>query len=293
MKNRIISLLVMWLVMHNLVAMEQSLCYQNPDQIKHYKNNSSLQFLWATDLLSRYQWEGNEVVLDVGCGVGNVAEFILERVPNGRILAIDASQEMINEAEKTYSEENFNKITFVSCSIIDIMLENMFEVAFSGCCLHWLSDQDHRFALKKINNALVPGGIFLMVGPGSNEYGVFALAKALSQFEKWAEDFANFVCPRSYYTKKEYHELLVQTGFEVVEVTETTTQKRYENRKELANWIIGCSPYVNHLHGDQCQKFLDDLIHEVLKYSPEDCDGSIMLNSIKLKVIAKRPKHEE
>lgn len=39
-------------------------------------------------------------VLDVGCGTGRVTEALLELVPRGRVLAMDASADMVELARK-------------------------------------------------------------------------------------------------------------------------------------------------------------------------------------------------
>src|SRR5690349_461393 len=61
---------------------------------------SDPQFKWGMEVLERMQLRGDEYVLDAGCGSGRVTEELLERLPDGRMLAVDASRAMIEKARE-------------------------------------------------------------------------------------------------------------------------------------------------------------------------------------------------
>src|SRR5215211_6411270 len=48
--------------------------------------------------------EGSETVLDAGCGSGRVTRFLLERLPEGRVIGVDASPAMVEEAKGNLAE---------------------------------------------------------------------------------------------------------------------------------------------------------------------------------------------
>ncbi len=50
------------------------------------------------DVLSRLDLRGDETVLDAGCGTGRVTEALLDRVPGGRVIGVDGSPSMIEQA---------------------------------------------------------------------------------------------------------------------------------------------------------------------------------------------------
>jgi trans-aconitate 2-methyltransferase len=52
----------------------------------------------ADDVLARVTLLGDETVLDAGCGTGRVTERLLERIPDGRVIALDVSAPMLAEA---------------------------------------------------------------------------------------------------------------------------------------------------------------------------------------------------
>ena len=49
-------------------------------------------------VLDRLELAGDELVLDAGCGSGRVTEALLQRLPRGRVIAVDLSPSMIEAA---------------------------------------------------------------------------------------------------------------------------------------------------------------------------------------------------
>jgi trans-aconitate 2-methyltransferase len=85
-----------------------------------YDRTSEPQQLWASEVLERLAGiAADATVLDVGCGTGRVTEALLALVPDGRVLAIDASAEMVALARERLGEH-----AQVWCqSVLDLDLE--------------------------------------------------------------------------------------------------------------------------------------------------------------------------
>src|SRR3954468_12893609 len=61
-----------------------------------YDRSSEPQQAWAIDVLERLGGLAPDAtVLDAGCGTGRVTEALLALVPDGRVLALDASRDMV------------------------------------------------------------------------------------------------------------------------------------------------------------------------------------------------------
>src|SRR5271166_3530968 len=52
------------------------------------------------EVLDRLELRGDEVVLDAGCGSGRITEALIERLPRGRVIAVDASASMADAARR-------------------------------------------------------------------------------------------------------------------------------------------------------------------------------------------------
>src|SRR3954451_19411437 len=53
---------------------------------------------WSEEILARLTLRGDETVLDLGTGTGKVAAMLLERLPRGRVIGIDGSARMVEQA---------------------------------------------------------------------------------------------------------------------------------------------------------------------------------------------------
>src|SRR5260221_9045023 len=63
-----------------------------------YDRVADPQARWGATVLERLTLDGDETVLDAGCGTGRVTELLLERLPRGHVVALDASPSMLAEA---------------------------------------------------------------------------------------------------------------------------------------------------------------------------------------------------
>src|ERR1700691_5725599 len=55
-------------------------------------------------VLDRLSLRGDETVLDAGCGSGRITQALIERLPRGRVIAVDASASMVASARERLSE---------------------------------------------------------------------------------------------------------------------------------------------------------------------------------------------
>ena len=60
-----------------------------------YDSLADPQEEWAREVLERLELRGDETVLDAGCGSGRVTRLLVERLPQGKVIAVDGSQSMI------------------------------------------------------------------------------------------------------------------------------------------------------------------------------------------------------
>ena len=61
-----------------------------------YDRVADPQTRWGAEVLDRLPLRGDETVLDAGCGSGRVTEALARRLPDGRVIAFDASPSMID-----------------------------------------------------------------------------------------------------------------------------------------------------------------------------------------------------
>ena len=128
-----------------------------------YAANSVVQQTWARELIARLHLRGNEHVLDVGCGDGKITAEIARAVPQGLVVGVDASGEMISHARQTFPPLKNPNLEFHIGDARRLALRQQFDAVFSNAALHWVDD--HEAILRGVSAVLKPGGR-LVVGIG-------------------------------------------------------------------------------------------------------------------------------
>jgi trans-aconitate 2-methyltransferase len=124
-----------------------------PWDARTYDASSEPQQAWASEVLARIEGIApNATVLDVGCGTGRVTEALLALVPRGRVLALDASADMVALARRRLGDR-----ASVWCQdVLDLDLPEPVDAIISTATLHWVTDHDRVWA--GLARALRPAG---------------------------------------------------------------------------------------------------------------------------------------
>lgn len=125
-----------------------------------YDRVAAPQTRWGLVVLDRLELRGTETVLDAGCGSGRVTEALLERLPSGRVVALDASASMLAQARARLAGAG-DRVRFVQEDLLDLDPAALGDAApvdavFSTAAFHWVTDHDHLFA--NLARVLRPGG---------------------------------------------------------------------------------------------------------------------------------------
>lgn len=102
---------------------------------------------------------GNECVLDIGCGTGELERHLLCRWPHLRIVGVDLCRQMLYQAQAKFSVElpvryaiaNIEQLPFAPAS---------FDVVLSCNAFHFASDREK--AIGEVERVLAPGGTLVV-----------------------------------------------------------------------------------------------------------------------------------
>jgi ArsR family transcriptional regulator len=150
--------------------------------------------------------EGFHVAADLGCGTGELMSFLKHKA--GRVIGVDSSQKMLEEARKRFAGHNGD----VDLRLGELehlpMKDGEADLAVISLALHHLSEP--QFAIREASRVLVKGGTLIVaeLEPHGNE----ALRKNYG--DRWLG-----------LSKEEVSDWLAQSGFKLSRVTSHNLHK--------------------------------------------------------------------
>jgi trans-aconitate 2-methyltransferase len=179
---------------------------------RSYHAVSAPQTEWGRRVLSRLTLNGDERVIDAGCGTGKLTGELTTRLPGGRMIAIDRSWNMLLTARANLRPELGPRVSFVQVSLPSMPFNAWADVVFSTATFHWVRDHPALFA--EILRALRRGGrLFAQCGGGPNLRAARALAEGLMHREPFAPYFTDWESVWEYATAETTADRLRHAGF--------------------------------------------------------------------------------
>jgi trans-aconitate 2-methyltransferase len=171
---------------------------------------------WGASVLDAIAFRGDERVLDAGCGTGAQTARILERIPRGHALALDASGAMLEVARRELARFGA-RVSFVQATLGVDPLPAGLDVVFSNATFHWVLD--HAALFCSIHAALAPGGrLYAQCGGTGNLRRTRALLGEVMRGERYAEHFIGMQPPWFFAAVDATARRLEAAGFVGIEV---------------------------------------------------------------------------
>jgi trans-aconitate 2-methyltransferase len=101
---------------------------------------------WGSTVLDRLPLQGDERVLDAGCGTGRVTEQLAGRLPDGRVIALDGSPSMVDAARQRLARFGDRGEYVVADHGAPLPIEGEVDAVLSTATFHWVPDHDALFA---------------------------------------------------------------------------------------------------------------------------------------------------
>jgi trans-aconitate 2-methyltransferase len=176
-----------------------------------YDRVSDPQYEWGLEVLERLELGGDEYVMDAGCGSGRVTARLLERLPDGRVLCVDASESMIAKARQALGD----RADYLVADLAELEVPEPVDAVFSTATFHWVPDHDRLFA--RLHDALRPGG--RLVAQCGGEGNVAKHARAIVEVAsrpEFAPHFGDMEVMWNFASPDQTEERLRRAGFEDV-----------------------------------------------------------------------------
>lgn len=249
-----------------------------------YKAASLPQKEWGTSLISQLSLQGNEAILDLGCGDGILTEQLSLLVPDGKVLGVDASIGMINTAKKLFRDN----LDFVQMDINNLHFTNEFNVIFSNAALHWI--KEHNLLLHNSYAALKTNGIILWSFGGHGNVTNFleVIQKKINE-EQYRDFFINFEMPWFMPPKSQYEKLISNIGFSEFTIEEVNRDRYFSTSDEMIKWIDQpcIVPFIERVPYTLKSTFRKEVIEEMIEKTMQT-DGTCFETFRRLQIYARK-----
>jgi trans-aconitate 2-methyltransferase len=189
-----------------------------------YDRVSEPQARWGASVVERLG--GAQRVLDAGCGSGRVTEQVLRRHPGVRVVALDNSQAMLDQARERLAPWA-GRVEFVRADLAAPLPPfGPFDTGFSTAVFHWIAD--HQALFRSLASVLGHGGRLVAQwgGHGNIASVVDAMARVGLATDMW-----NFA------TEQETARRLARAGFESVRVWSHADPAVFDSRRSLEEFL--------------------------------------------------------
>ncbi|KAE9531301.1 hypothetical protein AGLY_010507 [Aphis glycines] len=225
---------------------------------KQYAKTNGLQRKNAEDTSKKYMksmvWKSNEIVLDIGCGPGDITSDILYPLLKNKInqlVAVDKSIEMVEYAKKTYecSKKNFKVLDIENANDCSFY-SNKFTKIFSFFCLHWVHNKVD--SLRNMNLMLKSDGEvllnYLFINP------IVELYKLMdAEWNKYIKDVKQ--TSHVLYSQDELREIIIKAGFRIINLESSVKKYTYSDLPSLLNTLKAVDDVYNFLPQDLHDKY--------------------------------------
>jgi len=193
-----------------------------------YDKVADPQARWGAEVLARLPLEGDETVLDAGCGTGRVTELLLARLPRGRVVALDASASMLEQAQGRLARFG-DRVSYVQADLErPLPLAAPVDAVLSTATFHWVKDHDALFA--NLAAVLRPGGSFVAQCGGFGN-----IARFIDVASSVDPDFLRN--PHNFQTAEATAQRLERSGFVEIETWLSPAPTRFESTAQLQAFL--------------------------------------------------------
>jgi trans-aconitate 2-methyltransferase len=236
-----------------------------------YDRVANPQARWGATVLERLPLAGTERVLDAGCGTGRVTELLLGRLPQGHVVALDASAAMLGEAQERLARFG-DRVEFVQADLgRPLPIEEPVDAILSTATFHWVMDHDALFA--NLAAVLRPDGWLVAQCGGFGNVG--------SLLRIAAEVHPGFHRQHNFQTAEATRQRLEWSGFDRIEAWLSNQPTPFPSAGELEAFLetVCLRTFLDELPPDERPGF----VREVASRVPD-----LTLDYVRLNIVARR-----
>ena len=161
----------------------------------------------ALDLLGRIPLAAPAMIVDLGCGAGNVTRILAERWPDAAITGVDSSPAMLAQARQTLHDRP--RVAWLERDLASWTASGQlgaFNLVYSNAALHWLDD--HATLFPRLLATVAAGGALAVQMPSNFGAPSHTALQQLAASAPWRERLADLLRPAPVAPAEQYVEWL-------------------------------------------------------------------------------------
>ncbi|MET3920735.1 trans-aconitate 2-methyltransferase [Arthrobacter sp. UYEF20] len=225
------------------------------------------------DLTSRIHADDPRLVVDLGCGPGNLTATLAERWPDARVVGLDSSEEMLAKAD-AYADK-FANLSFGVADIAAWMPSEQTDAVVTNAALQWVPG--HRELLPRWLAALRPGAWFALQVPGNFNSPSHTLMRGLAESGAWAGRLGGVLRHDDVVGEAaEYLEIMLDAGCDA-DAWETTYLQLLPGKNPVLEWVrgTGLRPVLAALSAEEAGEFESEYSARLAEAYPSGAHGTV------------------
>jgi trans-aconitate methyltransferase len=252
-----------------------------------YAQHSAGQERWARELIPLLELRPDDRVLDIGCGDGRITSTIAALVPQGSVVGVDSSDDMVRHASTLTN--GATNLTFAQRDARDLGFQEEFTAVFSNAVLHWIRDQQE--VVDQIARALRPSGrVLVQCGGHGNAQGVIDSFMRVASRDQWKEHFIQFQSSYAFYSDHDYARWLRDAGLIIDELRLIPKDMIHAGEAAFEGWLRSAwHPYTSSVPDGDRAEFIREVTRDYVRAFPADDTGQLHVTMIRLQFRAHKP----
>jgi trans-aconitate 2-methyltransferase len=211
-----------------------------------------------------------------------VTKLLLQRLPEGTVLAVDRSVAMVEATRRRFAGEP--RVRVERQDLSELVVDERADLIFSTATFHWIQDHDRLF--ERLARALKPHG--RLVAQCGGEGNISRATRAVGvtmQDERYRNYFEGWQDDKNYADPQTTARRLKAAGFEEVETWLHDEEALFDSVEELARFlgVVVLGGHLERLPEVERATFATEVAEKVAAV-----DGTPALDYVRLNIVARR-----
>ncbi len=236
----------------------------------------------AADLLARVPSGARRRIVDLGCGPGNSTQLLAERCPEGEIVGLDASPDMLASARA-----RLPRLTFAQGDLAD-WRGGPADLFFANAVLHWVPD--HIAVMARLARELAPLGCLAVQMPDNENEPTHVLMREIAAEPRFRDKLAQAGRAREAIGAFADYDAALSPLCDEIDIWRTVYVHRLEGPDAIVAWVesAGLRPFVAPLGAQERAAFLARYRDAIAGAYPPRAGGGVLLPFPRLFIVASR-----